>query len=386
MPSTHHAAPAPIGGPLVTPVTIALALLTVIAGVILCYRLVYGLGAVSNISDGYPWGIWLVYDVMIGSAFACGGYMMAILVYIFNNGEYHPMVRPALLASVFGYTLAGVSVILDLGRWWSAWHIMWPTYVQVNSVLCEVAICISAYTMVMWIEITPAFLEKFGFKDVKRKLNKVMFLFLALGVLLPSMHQSSLGSLLIVFGNHVHPVWQTYTMPLLFLISCMCMGFAIVIFESCLASSGFRRPLELHLLSKLSGLLTKMVAVFLLVRAADLIWRGMLGYLFEPTLVALMFWIETALFAAPLILLWRAADRRKPAKLFIGALSLMLGGFMLRIDAYLVGYSNNPGWHYFPSIAEILVSIGFIAFEILAYIVLARYLPILPKEEITIPQ
>jgi Ni/Fe-hydrogenase subunit HybB-like protein len=386
MSSTSHAAPAPLGGPLVTPVTITLALLTAIAAVILCYRLVFGLGAVSNISDGYPWGVWLVYDVMIGSAFACGGYIMAILVYIFNRGEYHPMVRPALLASVFGYTLAGVSVVIDLSRWWNAWHIMWPTYVQTNSVLCEVAICISAYTMVAWIELTPAFLKKFGFKDLNRKLNKVMFLILALGVLLPTMHQSSLGSLLIVFGNHVHPLWQTLAMPLLFLISCMCMGFAIVIFESCLASSGFHRPLELHLLGKLSKLMVTMVSVFLLVRVADLAWRGVLGYVFEPTLIALMFWIETALFAAPLVLLCRPAERRKPSKLFVGAVCLMLGGFILRINAYLIGYSNNPGWHYFPSISEILVSIGFISFEIMAYIVLVRYLPILPKEKMTIPQ
>jgi Ni/Fe-hydrogenase subunit HybB-like protein len=380
MSNARHAAPAPLGGPLVTPLTVTLALLFAIAVVILGFRFVFGLGSVSNISDGYPWGIWIVYDVMIGSAFACGGYTIAILVYIFNRGEYHPLVRPALLASLFGYSLAGLSVILDLGRYWNAWHIFWPTYVQVNSVLFEVATCITAYVLVMWIEIAPAFLEKFGFKDLKRKLNKALFLIVAFAVLLPTMHQSSLGSLLIVFGNHVHPLWQTPVMPVLFLMTCVGIGFAIVIFESCLSSSGFRRPLEMHLLTKLSRLMLWLIAAYLVVRVADLVLRSALGYMFEPSLAAFMFWIETALFAAPVALLWQAAERGNPSKLFIAAVCLLLAGFLLRIDAYMIGYSNNPGWHYFPSITEVLVSIGMIAFEILAYIVLVRFLPILPKE------
>lgn len=200
---------APLGGRLVTPVTVVLAGLTAIAGVILLIRFFFGIGAVTNVNDGFPWGIWIAYDVMVGSALACGGYAMALLVYIFNRGEYHPLVRPALLASLFGYTLAGASVIFDLGRWWNVWHIFWPGYAQINSVMFEVAVCITAYIVVMWIEFSPVFLEKLGMKDVKRKLNKLLFFFIALGVLLPSMHQSSLGSLLVVFGYQVHPLWQT---------------------------------------------------------------------------------------------------------------------------------------------------------------------------------
>ena len=113
--ATH--APTPLGGKLVTPVTLFLALLTLIAGVIALIRFIFGLGAVTNMSDGYSLGIWIVYDVVIGSGLACGGYVMALLVYIFNKGEYHPLVRPALLASLLGYTLAGVSVMMDMGRY-----------------------------------------------------------------------------------------------------------------------------------------------------------------------------------------------------------------------------------------------------------------------------
>ncbi|VVC83196.1 Ni/Fe-hydrogenase cytochrome b subunit [Sideroxydans sp. CL21] len=376
--SHKHPAPAPLGGSFVTTTTKILAALVAIAAVILAFRFIFGLGAVTNINDGYPWGIWVVYDVVIGSAFACGGYSVALLVYIFNKGEYHPMVRPALLASLFGYTLAGAGVMLDLGRYWNFWHIFWPGYAQVNSVMFEVAVCITAYIVVMWIEFSPAFLEKFGMKNVKRKLNKFLFLIIALGVLLPSMHQSSLGSLLVVFGYQIHPLWQTMLLPLLFLMTALAIGFAVVIFEACLSSSGFKRPLEMQLLGKLSKVMLWMLTAYLIVRFVDLIVRGAVGSMFELRIEALMFWIENALFIAPLVILANPKSRRNPSKLFIAAVCLMLAGFLLRINSFLVGYETGPGWHYFPSVPEIMVSIGMIALEILGYIALVRYLPILP--------
>lgn len=376
--SASNNQPAALAGPLWTPTTKLLAALVAIAGVILLVRFIFGLGAVTNINDGYTWGIWVVYDVVIGSAFACGGFSVALLVYIFNKGEYHPMVRPALLASLFGYTLAGVGVIFDLGRYWNFWHIFWPGYAQPNSVMFEVAVCISAYILVMWIEFSPAFLEKFGMKDTKQKLNKLLFFFVALGTVLPSMHQSSLGSLLVVFGYQIHPLWQSILLPLFYLMTALAIGFAVVIFEACLSSSGFKRPLEMHLLGKLSKVMLGMLAVYLATRFVDLIVRGAFGSMFVPGIEAFMFWIETALFIAPLVLLSNAQARRNPAKLFVAASCLMLAGFILRINSFLVGYETGPGWHYFPSIPEIMVSIGMIALEVLGYIALVRYLPILP--------
>jgi len=378
MSASHHPAPAPLGGPLWTPATKILAVLVAIAGVILLMRFLFGLGAVTNINDGYTWGIWVVYDVVIGSAFACGGYSVALLVYIFNKGEYHPMVRPALLASLFGYTLAGAGVIFDLGRYWNFWHIFWPGYAQPNSVMFEVAVCITAYIVVMWIEFSPAFLEKLGMKDIKRKLNKFLFFIIALGTLLPSMHQSSLGSLLVVFGYQVHPLWQSLLLPLFYLMTALAIGFAIVIFEACLSSTGFKRPLEMHLLGKLSKVMLWMLAAYLVIRVVDLLVRGAIGSMFELSIEAFMFWIEMGMFIAPLVILANAKSRKDPSRLFVAACCLLLAGFLLRIDSFLVGYETGPGWHYFPSVPEIMVSIGMIALEVLGYIVLVRYLPILP--------
>jgi len=381
MSTNNHHAPAPLGGKLVTPVTIILAILSAIAVAILLVRFVYGLGAVTNISDGYPWGIWVVYDVMIGSAFACGGYAVALLVYILNKGEYHPLVRPALLGSLFGYTLAGASVIFDLGRYWNTWHIFWPGYAQINSVMFEVAVCITIYIMVMWIEFSPAFLDKLGQGGLKKKVEKYMFVFIGLGVLLPSMHQSSLGSLLVVMGSQINPLWQTVVIPLHFLLTAITVGYAIVVFESCLSSSGFKRSLELSLISRLSKVMWIMVLAYLAVRFVDIIVRGAAGYMFHMSFETLMFWIEMACFIAPAVILAKSANRKNPGKLFTSAVLLMLGTFLLRINAFLVGYDTGAGWHYFPSIPEMMVTIGVIAMEILGYIVLVRYLPILPKAE-----
>lgn len=379
MSDAHHA-PAPLGGPLVTPTTVTLAILVAIAVVILGFRFVYGMGAVTNISDGQTWGIWVIYDVMVGSALACGGYVTALLVYIFNKGEYHPMVRPALLASLFGYTLAGLSAAVDLGRYWNFWHVFVPGYININSLMLEVALCVAAYIVVMWIEFAPAVLEKLGMNVARQKLEKVLFFFIALGIVLPTMHQSSLGTMLVVFGAHVHPLWQTNVIPLLFLMTAITTGFAVVVFESCLASSGFSRMLEMHLLHKLAKLMTGVVAAYVAVRIIDLVARGAIVTAFEPTLQAFMFWIEMAAYIAPVALLWKESARHEPARLFVAACCLMAGAFLLRVNAYFVGYSTGAGWTYFPSVPEIMVTVGIIALEILGYIVLVRLLPVLPKE------
>ncbi|MEZ5628587.1 MAG: Ni/Fe-hydrogenase cytochrome b subunit [Rhodocyclaceae bacterium] len=380
--SNHaHAAPAPVGGRLLSPVTFVLGVLILAALAILAVRFIYGLGAVTNLNDGYPWGIWVVADVVIGSAFACGGFSVAMLVYIFNKGEYHPLVRPALLASLFGYTLAGVGVLFDLGRWWNFWHILAPGYASPNSVMFEVAACISLYIIVMWIEFSPTFFEKWGMKDAKRKVNKAMFFFIALGTVLPMMHQSSLGSLLVVFGTQIHPLWQSIVLPLIFLISAITMGYAVVLFESCLAAAGYRRTIEMHLLTPLSRIMLGMLGVFLAVRFGDLVFRGALGYAFEGSLQAAMFWLETACFVAPFVLLRSEAARRNPARLFVAGGLLMLGGVLLRINAFLVGYDTGEGWSYFPSVPEMLVTFGMFAIEILAYIVITRRFPVLPRED-----
>lgn len=383
MSAHQHAAPAPVGGKLFNTATFICGVFIAITVAILITRFLFGLGAVTNLNDGYPWGIWVVFDVLIGSAFACGGFSVAMLVYIFNKGEYHPLVRPALLASLFGYTLAGVGVLFDLGRYWNFWHILWPGYANPNSVMFEVALCISLYIAVMWIEFSPVFLEKLGLKKQLQKLGKVMFFFIALGTLLPMMHQSSLGTLLVVMGSQVNPLWQTPAVPLLYLLSAITIGYGVILFETCIAASAYRRQIELHLLQPMAKVMLGVLATYLAIRLGDLVLRGALGHAFAPSLEALAFWVEMILFALPFVLIGTRDARRNPARLFMAGVAIMLGGVFLRVDGFLIGYDTGPGWNYFPSIAEMLVTIGMFAIEVLGYIIITRRFPVLPRESVS---
>ena len=377
----QHAAPAPVGGSLLNATTLVCGVLIAIMVAILLVRFVFGLGAVTNVNDGYSWGLWVVVDVMIGSALACGGFAVALLVYIFNRGEYHPLVRPALLASLFGYTLAGFGIIFDLGRWWNSWHIFWPSYANPNSVMFEVAVCVTAYILVMWIEFSPVFLEKLGLRDLKKKLNKVLFFFIALGILLPMMHQSSLGTMLVVMGGQVNPLWQTPAVPLIYLLSAIIIGYGVVLFESCVAAASYRRKIEMNLLDPMSKIMLGVLAVYLVVRFGDLLVRGALGEAFKPSFVALAFWVENLAFVAPFLLVGNSLARRNPARLLLAGLAIMLGGILLRINGFLIGYDTGPGWNYFPSFPEVMVTVGMFAVQVLGYIIITRRFPVLPRED-----
>jgi len=377
-----HAAPAPVGGHLLNLTTLTCGILIVIMVTFLLVRFVFGLASVTNINDGYSWGIWVVVDVMIGSALACGGFSVALLVYIFNKGHYHPLVRPALLGSLFGYTLAGTGIFVDLGRWWNFWHIFWPSYSNPNSVMFEVAVCVTAYIVVMWIEFSPVFLEKLGMKDVRRKLEKVLFFFIALGVLLPMMHQSSLGTMLVVMGSQVNPLWQTPLQPAIYLLTAIVIGYGVVLFEACVASSAYRRSHEVHLLDPLAKIMLGVLAVYLLVRVGDLTARGAWGAAFGFSGVALSFWVENLAFLAPFVLIGSTQARRNPRNLFLAGIAIMLGGILLRLNGFMIGYQHHTGsgWSYFPSFGEIMVTTGMFAIEVLGYIIITRRFPVLPRE------
>jgi len=368
-----------LGGKLLTKPFWVLLGLSMIAGLLLLKRFLFGLGAVTNLSDGYPWGIWIVYDVLVGTALGCGGYSIALLVYIFNKGEYHPLVRTALMTSVFGYTLAGVSIFIDIGRYWQMYNVFLPWHININSIMFEVAACIGAYVFVLWLEFSPTFMEKLEAHDAKRKMNKIIFIFIALGVVLPTMHQSSLGSLMIIAGDKLSPIWQTSWLPLLFLITAIAMGYAIVIFESLFSAVALKRPLdETPLLGKLSMIMIPLLVIFMLLRFGDLAWRGELGNIFNNGLLGSFFVLENILFLIPIILLAPARNRMQASTLFWSSGAMLLGGALYRFDTFLVAFNPGVGYHYFPSASEILITVGIVSVEIMAYLIFVKRLPVLP--------
>lgn len=378
----------PVGGPLVTPLTSALAGLFGLAALTIAWRLVAGLGATTALNDGYPFGLWIAFDVVTGTALACGGYAVAILVYVLNKGRYHPLVRPAVLTSALGYSLAGFGVFLDIGRWWAIWKV--PVYFwrwNFNSALLEVALCIMTYVVVLWIEVSPALLERFTdstilplrrlARTLPPKIERASIWIIALGLLLPTMHQSSLGTLMLLAGSRLNPLWRTPLLPLLFLISCVAMGFAAVVFEAVLSSMAFKRRPEIGMLSSLAAIIVPLQIGFIGLRVADLWWRGNLGLLFAGDTRAVMAALEFVLFAAPVVMLASARSRRDLGALLRGAMVMMFAGAVYRFDTYLVAFMPGANWSYFPSVGELAITVGLVAFEVLAYIVIVKTFPIL---------
>jgi Ni/Fe-hydrogenase subunit HybB-like protein len=377
-----------MGGPIATRPFRVLLVIFGLAAALIVWRLFAGLGATTALSDGYPWGLWIAFDVVTGTALACGGYAMAILVYILNKGKYHPLVRSAILTSALGYTMAGISVVLDLGRPWEVWKVplfFWSW--NLNSALLEVALCIMAYVVVLWIELSPAFLERWKAGPEGRLqrfsakvlpfLERNLIWIIALGMLLPTMHQSSLGSLILLTGPKLHPLWQTPLLPLLFLVSCVAMGYAAVVFESSLSTLFFRRRPETEMLAGLSGAMLPVLGAFLLLRLGDLVVRGQIRQAFVANGYAVSFWVEIALIVAPLFLLASRQARRAPGNLFRAAMLMMLAGGLYRFNTYLVAYRPGDDVHYFPSVPEFVITVGLVALEIMAYIVIVKMFPIL---------
>lgn len=367
----------PVGGRLLTPHFYFLGALVLIAAWFVAKRFIFGIGAVSNLSDGFPWGIWITYDVVTGTAIACGGYAMALLVYVFNRGQFHPMIRAALLTSVFGYTLAGASIIVDVGRWWQLYNVFLPQYMNLNSVMLEVALCVSLYTVVLWIEFSPTILEAMQAKRWLRRLRHVLFVFIGIGILLPTMHQSSLGSLLIIAGDKVHPLWQTNIIPLLFLLTAITMGYAIVVFESLYASVNLRRPLETPLLAKISALIPWLLIGYLVLRLAELVISGEIALLAQGGVEPILFAIEVVLFLYAIVTLLNKQHRVRPTVLFWSSLAVLLGGALYRFNAFMIAFDPGPGWHYFPAVGEMMITIGIVAFEIMAYLFFVKMTPVM---------
>ena len=379
---------APIGGPLMTRGTRVLAGLFGLGAIAIAFRLLAGLGSATALNDGYPFGLWIAFDVVTGAALACGGYAVGLLVYILNQGKYHPLMRPAMVTSALGYTLAGVGVGLDVGRWWSLWRV--PVFFwrwNFNSALLEVALCIMAYIAVLWLRLAPALLEPYTsgpdsplqrfavkFSTVIDKLSIPM---IALGLVLATMHQSSLGTLMLLAGSRLHILWRTPLLPLMFLVSCISMGYAVVVFESAFSSVAFKRKPEIDMLAGLAGAMVPTLWIVVLLRVGDLVWRGQIGALFAGDGRSVMASLEILFFLIPVVMLASPVRRRDLGNLVRAAMAMIFAGALFRFDTFLVAFMPGAHWAYFPSVPEMAVTIGLVAFEVLAYVVIVKTFPIL---------
>jgi Ni/Fe-hydrogenase subunit HybB-like protein len=330
-----------------------------------------GLGATTGLSDAAPWGFWVAFDVMAGVALAAGGFVLAATVYIFRLERYRPLVRPAVLTAFLGYVAVAVGLLYDLGLPWHIWH---PAlYPQPHSVLFEVAMCVMLYLTVLLLEFAPVVLEHPRFdhpllRRLHHLLKRATVPLVIAGIMLSTLHQSSLGSLFLIAPFRLNPIWYSPIIWVMFFVSAAGLGLTTVTLEAFFSAwlRGHRPRMDL-----LGGLAKAGSAVLLLyagLRLGDLAVRGRFGLVLDGSPLAAIFWLELLMGGlVPGVLMAIPKVRRSPRGLGLSALLAVFGIVGYRFNVCIVSFARPAGTSYFPSWTEVAVSLGIVAGAMLAF-------------------
>ena len=360
-----------------------------IAFVVAMMRYAFGIGVISDLSYSYPWGFWISFDLFTGVAISSGGFLMAGTVYILRIKEFEPLLRPSVLTAFIGYVMVAIALLVDLGQPLRIWYMM--IHWNGTSVLLEIGICVMLYLTVLAIEFAPVALEGFKLQKWAHLIHKFIMPFVILGVVLSTLHQSSLGSLLLIQPSKLHPLWWTPILPIMFFTSAISIGLAMIILESSLSSRYFQRGLETHLLAKLARAIPIVLVIYGLLKFSELAVAGDLGYLFTSGIMSILFWAEILIGVVTPIVWFSIKENRESANgLLIGAI-IVLGGMILnRFNVswfavkhpdplfYMPTFMSNV--KYFPTLPEVAVSLGIFAAGIMAFGLAAKYFPVFESE------
>ena len=342
-------------------------------------RFTKGLGAATNLSDQFPWGIWVGFDVLCGVGMAAGGFTLAAIVYVFHIERFHAVLRPSILTAFLGYALVAVALLFDLGKPYNIWHplIMWNPH----SVMFEVAWCVTLYLTVLALEFSPAVFERFHLHTPLRIVKGMTIPLVIVGVLLSTLHQSSLGSLYLIVPEKLHPYWYSPLLPVFFFISAISVGLAMVIFESNLSSRAFGREIEMPLLEVLGRAMAVVLAIYGLLKLQDLWSRGALIHLREPSTETLLFLLEITLgllIPLPMLLFRRIREDRDG--LFAVAVLVITGFLLNRLNVSITGMEASSGVHYFPRWTEVAITLSVVGVGFLLFSLAVRYLNVMEKQ------
>ena len=347
-------------------------------------RFARGLGASTNLSDQFPWGLWIGFDVMCGVMLAAGGFTLTAAVEIFNIKRWHSIMRPTILTAFMGYLLVCAALMYDLGLPWNIWH---PLIMRnPHSVMFEVAYCVMLYTTVLALEFSPIVFERLKWKRALTIVRRVMMVFVILGVILSTLHQSSLGTLYLIMPNKLHPFWYSPLLPVFFFISSIAVGLAMIIFESSMSSKYFGREIELPILRDIGRVLVVVLAIYGILRFEDLYNRGVLHLVFVSGYEQRFFLLEMVLsVVAPLVLLLIPKVRNNAQGLYLAAVLTLLGFVTNRLNVAITGVENAVGARYTPKWTEVVITAMFVALGFALFGLAARYLPIFPEEKAHAP-
>ena len=342
-------------------------------------RFTRGLGASTNLSDQFPWGLWVGFDVLCGVMLAAGGFSLMAAVHIFHADRYKPIVRPALLTAFLGYLLVVFALFFDLGRGDRIWHplIMWNPH----SVMFEVGWCVTLYTTVLALEFAPVVFEKLRLEKPQRWLHAISLPIVIAGVILSTLHQSSLGSLYLIMFGTLHPLWYSPLLPVFFFLSAIAVGMAMTIVESSLSARHLGHQLELPILVGLGRILAVLLALYTVLRVQDLYHRGAWHFAARWGYESSLFWLEILLGRAlPLALLGMRSVRESANGLYLVSV-LVVAGFMTnRLNVSITGMEGAAGVRYLPKWTEVAVTVSIFAAGVVAFGWATRHLGIFHEE------
>jgi Ni/Fe-hydrogenase subunit HybB-like protein len=356
------------------------AVIIIVAGLYSAFiRFTQGLGASTNLSDAFPWGLWIGFDMLCGVGLAAGGFAICAVTHIFNIEKFKPLARPAILTAFLGYILAVCGLMFDLGRPWAIWHaiIMWNTH----SVMFEVAWCVMLYSTVLFLEFFPVVLERFKLPKILKIMKRVAIPIMMLGILLSTLHQSSLGSLYLIMPEKMHPLWYSPLLPVFFYLSAISTGFAVVIFEAFLSARAFNHGLKLNLLSTCSFISLIFIIINFTLKIVYLITSGKLQLLLVLSPVTYLFYLEILLGTiVPAFFLSSRKFREDKKYLYFSSIFIISGFLLNRLNVSITSLAAMSKASYFPSLNEISVTLMLCVVGMWAFKLIIENFPVFSED------
>ena len=374
-------------GKLLTPFNVISGALILAAVVLLVLRFWKGLGSITNLSQQFPWGLWIGYDVMTGVAIAGGGYVLSFMVYVLHLERYHPIIRVTVLNAFLGYVFAAGSLLLDLGR---PWHILNPMIGHafgVSSVLFLIAWHFFLYALMALVEFSPAAAEWLGLERIRRVLNRMMFGAVILGITLALLHQAGLGALFLMARNKLHPLWYSEFIPILFFVSSIFAGLSLVIVEGSISQKVFTKRLGWTLRRTheditlgLGRIAAGVMFAYLFLEVVTLIHGQKWTLLATP--MGAWYLLEVVGFVAvPAVLYVHGYRGRRMRVIQVAAAMSLVGVLLNRLNVAIIAFKPAVAMHYVPSWMEIEVTLALVALELVIFRWVVNRMPVLAFEE-----
>ncbi|WP_028581742.1 NrfD/PsrC family molybdoenzyme membrane anchor subunit [Desulfogranum japonicum] len=361
-----------------TPATIVMMLLIIFGVGVGVYRMINGLGATTNLNDVYPWGFWLGLDVLGGVAMAAGGFIIACAVYLFNWKKYRPIVRPAILTAFLGYLMAVLALFLDIGHPFRLWHpsIMW----QYHSVMWVVAMHVIFYTTTLGLEFSPMLFERLGWEKARRAVGKIMIGAVIFGVMLSTLHQSSLGAVFLIAPSKMSSLWWDTKLPFHFLVSAVAMGLSMVSFETALSQKFLHHKVDKEIYFGLARGVMIVLGFYLCLKLYQLFAVASPGMAFDGSVEGNMYLLEMLVgVILPLCILAVKKYRQNTRVIFSVNVLVIVGVLLNRMNVCLFSmesYNTWRGMSYSPSWKEFVVSLGVVSIGVFLYKMSAKHLPL----------